>query len=53
MRVTLPLPTEAFAADTQFRWRGQENCQGCQLLLDDGKCLIVQILFLYECCSVH
>ena len=36
-RVTLPLPPGAFSSDTQFRWRGQENCQDCQYALDDGE----------------
>lgn len=35
--VTLPLPAEAFTADTQFRWSGPENCQECEFSLDDGK----------------
>ena len=36
-RVTLPLPPETFTSDTQFRWKGQENCQNCQYAIDDGK----------------
>ena len=36
-RVTLPLPPGAFSSGTQFRWRGQENCEDCQYALDDGK----------------
>ena len=35
--VTLPLPAEAFTADTQFRWSGPENCRECEFSLDDGK----------------
>ena len=35
--MTLSLPPGAFSSDTQFRWKGQENCQSCQYALDDGE----------------
>jgi len=38
--VTIPLSPEAYAADTQIRWRGPENCVACQFALDDGKITI-------------
>lgn len=47
-RVALPLPPEAFASDTQFRWRGQENCQNCQYAIDDCKYSIMYLKFLYN-----
>ena len=39
--VTLPLPPEAFATDTQFRWSGPENCQNCEFAIDFGMTPIV------------
>jgi len=42
--VTLPLPPEAVAADTQFRWRGPENCSACHFALDDGKNKMLKML---------
>ena len=34
--MTLPLPPEAFAADTQFRWSAPDNCENCEYGIDFG-----------------
>ena len=44
--VTLPLPPEAFTADTQFRWSGPENCQECEYAIDFGMTPIVYCITL-------